>query len=246
MSELCILRSETHKHLKIDTRLLPELGYGTSAVMLMPNEIEEAQRDFPLILRKHPDTGEFFVLAMLGFEEGQNLFLDGHGDWLAAHLPFAFSKGPFMIGFQGDPVDGGKRVLSVDMADPRANVDAGEAVFDMNGGTTSYLNSVNATLAAMDEGMRALKPFIEKLSELDLIEPLKVEARFRNGEKANLSGAYTLADEKLRELKPEQLQELNMRGYLKLAYYISGSLGNLKKLVDLKDKKDKQESVFVN
>lgn len=239
MGEHAVIRSETHKNLKIDTRFLPELGYSNSAVMLMPNEIVEAQKDFPVVFRKHPETGEFFLVALLGFQEGQNLFLGSNGEWLASHLPLSFARGPFLIGFDKNESGVEKPVLSVDMSDPRSNESNGEPIFDSEGNATKYLDRVNHALAAMDQGMRQLKPLVEKFTEYKLIEPLNVEVQFDSGEKINMSGAYTVSEERLGELDGSELKSLSDAGCLGLAFYISGSVLNIKRMIELKNMLDR-------
>lgn len=82
-----------------------------------PSEFAELQREYPIFLRRDADTGGWQSVALLGFEQHENLFLQGDR-WNAAYLPGAAAKGPFLIGFQENHVDGAltrEAVLHVDL-----------------------------------------------------------------------------------------------------------------------------------
>ncbi len=229
-----LLDNKTHKDLRVESAYFPGLGYDVGAVMLSPNELLDAQREYPIVLRKHHETGEFFINALLGFESDQNLFLGERGDWNADYIPFSVAKGPFMIGVKRDNQGADRPVLSIVRDDPRVG-DQGVSLFDEQGGSSPYLTQVNAALAGMHEGMQVLKPFIEMLSSLGLIEPLKMDIEFKDGSSGQLSGMYTIPEERLRELTAQQLLELNEKNYLSMAFYISGSLTNVYKLIRIRN-----------
>jgi hypothetical protein len=113
------------------TRHSAEFGDNVQAVLTFPTEYGDIQREYPLLFRKDPGSGEFQSIALLGLERGENLFLD-EGRWSASYVPGIVARGPFLIGFQEQEVDGETHrepVIHVDLDDPRVNETEGEAVF---------------------------------------------------------------------------------------------------------------------
>ena len=79
-----------------------------------------------LVLRD--ENGDFYPLALFGFEKKENLFLDDSG-WHAPYVPAMIRREPFMIGFQASKELGDAehaRMLSLDMDHPRVNTETGE------------------------------------------------------------------------------------------------------------------------
>lgn len=233
MAKLQVLTSTAHADAGVVTEYLPQLGYAQGAVMVLPNEILHAQRELALLFRKHPETGRLHLNALLGFDEKENLFLDEQGGWKGNYVPMAFEKGPFLITFQGEGNQ--KAVLSVDIEDPRYQEQGGEKLFNSKGQPSEYLQKVNNVLAAMHEGMQMVDPMVDAFNKYELIEPVSLDIQLANGEKINFAGAYTIAEEKLRKLEPQAVSELNVNGMLSAAYYIAGSLSNVKNLINFKN-----------
>lgn len=235
MTQLQTLNPHEHRNLGVLTDYLPQLGYQHGSVMVMPNEIQDIQKEYAILFRKHPETGRLFLNALLGFNEKENLFLDGEGNWLADYIPLAVSKGPFLIGFTQDG-EHSKPVLSIDMDDPRVVQNAGTLLFTENLDASDYLNQVNQQLAQMHEATPMQNAMIESFNQYELIEPVSIEVELNNGEQINFAGAYTISEEKLAALSADALSKLNQHGFLSAAFYIAGSLGNIKKLISLKNK----------
>lgn len=237
MADYQLLNKKKHKNLRVKANYTADLGYGVGAIMVLNNELLAAQREYPIIFRKHPDTGRFFPNALLGFTAEENLFLDGKGNWCAEHIPLAAAKGPFIIGFQ-DIGNGPQPSAYIDLADPRVtDGPEGEALFEEDGNLTRYMDYISQILLLMHEATGSVARMVELFVELDLIEPLTLDIQFNNGEKLKFQGGYTIPEEKLAELDSDALMKLHASGFLAAAYYISGSLENVKKLIDVRNKR---------
>ena len=94
-----MLNNITHKDLRVITRYGAEFGDNIGTVLTFPTEYGDVQREYPIFFRKDPQTGEFQSIALLGFQQDENLFLDESG-WNAAYIPGIVARGPFLIGFQ--------------------------------------------------------------------------------------------------------------------------------------------------
>lgn len=242
MANLQALDPSAHKGLQVDTSYSSGLGYDQGAVMVMPHEIRAMQREYPLVLRKHPDTGRFFVNALLGFAERENLYLDGAGGWRAKYIPQAFRKGPFMIGLAGEG-DKKRAIVSIDLDDARVCKDSsgeerGERLFDNGGQPTPYLQQVNRDLATMHENVPVMHAMAEAFGEAGIVEPVRAKIQLDNGEKIELAGAHAIAEEPLQGLDAARLHKLSERNFLSAAWYIAGSLDNLGQLVRFKNQRN--------
>src|SRR5690606_14413123 len=144
MTNPVLLNNIAHKDLKVINRYGPEFGDNVSGVITFPTEYGDIQREYPILFRKDPSTNEFQSVALLGFNKDENLFL-ADDRWNASYIPGVVARGPFMIGFQTQEIDGELRkepVIHVDMDNPRISNSEGESVFKEHGGNTPSLEQV--------------------------------------------------------------------------------------------------------
>jgi hypothetical protein len=233
MAKLEALNPQIHSQTKINTQFANKLGYDQGAVMVMPNELRDVQREYAILFRKHAETGRLFPNALLGFSENENLYISTNNEWRADYVPMAFKKGPFLIGFKQSEA-GQTPIISIDMDDPRVDSLGDEAIFDADNQPTEYLKKINDILLQMHENSLMMTNMVDAFNQLDLIEPLTLDIQLHNGEEINFAGAYTISEEKLMSLKGQDLERLNGSGFLSAAYYIAGSLGNIQKLINFK------------
>jgi hypothetical protein len=198
------------------------------------------QREYPIFFRKDPHSGEFQSVALLGLQPDENLFLQQDGGWQAAYVPGIVTRGPFLIGFQNQDVDGELRrepVIHVDLDNPRISRTEGEPVFLPQGGNSRYLERIGTILQGIHQGLALSKAMFEAFGAYDLIEPVNVEIKFNAEEQFNLRGLYTISEEKLRALDGDALFKLNSAGFLQGAFLVVASLNNVKKLIDMKHRR---------
>src|SRR3546814_10732133 len=67
------------------------------ATLTVPNEFRNVQGHFPILFRREPGRDDFIALALFGFENGENLFLDT-ARWDARYRPWSLAIQPFLIG----------------------------------------------------------------------------------------------------------------------------------------------------
>lgn len=239
MTRHVLLNNITHKDLKVVTRYSADYGDNVSGVVTFPTEYVDIQREYPILFRKDPTTHEFQSIALLGFEKNENLFLE-EGGWNASYIPGIVTRGPFLIGFQEQEIDGDYRkepVIHIDMDNPRLSETDGEPVFLQHGGNTAYLERVAATLNLIHQGMAMSKAMFRAFESLGLIETVAIEIVLNDSQTINLNGYYTISEEKLMELNGEALVTLNRSGFLRCAFLVAASLANVKKLIDIKNRK---------
>lgn len=242
-----LLNNVEHKNLRVVTRHGAEFGEAVGSVPTFPTEFAEILREYPIFFRKDPNTGEFSCVALLGFARDENLFLEGDR-WNASYVPGVIARGPFLIGFQ-ERQDGGELrrepVIHVDMDDKRLSESEGDLVFLENGGNSRYLERIANILGGLNEGIAAGKAMVEVFRKFDLIDPIKLDLKFPNGQ-YEVVGLHTISAQKMRNLTAEQLFELNRSGFLQGAYLVMASLNNVQMLIERKQRREQSQAAMAS
>jgi hypothetical protein len=214
MTQIVPLNKEAHRSLVVDGRAAAAYGDNRHFVRVIVKEFPELLVHYPILFSKHPKTGELYCGAMLGFDEGENLFLE---EWSERQFyrPLSLQRGPFYS--QGPD-------LAIDLDDPRVGAEGGKPLFTEQGQPTLYLQSIIWAFQDLNPGVEMTRLFIARLLELKLIEAVDVEAEFDDGSKRQCVGLYTIDQQALSELPDEVVVELFRRGYLRLIHYMIASL----------------------
>jgi hypothetical protein len=239
MANTVLLDNINHGDLKVITRHSAEFGDNVNQVQTFPTEFEDIQREYPIFFRKAPETGEYQAVALLGLDKGENLFLDETG-WHARYIPAILARGPFMIGFQEQEVDGEPRkepMIHVDLDDPRVSKTEGEPLFLPHGGNSPHLERISRALQTVYDGLEIGRSMFAAFDELELFEPVKVEFQLSDTEQYTAGHFYAISRNKLAGLDGASLEKLNKAGFLQSAFLALSSLGNVSKLIDMKNRK---------
>ena len=179
MTNNVLLNNATHKDLRIITTRSAAYGDDQMSALTFPTEFRSIQAYYPIVFRKASDTGQFQPLALLGFKQGQNLFLNESG-WDAPYVPLIVERQPFLIGFQQkleNGVMGREMVVHVDLDSPRVSRSTGEALFREHGSASEFLERINSVLLAIHEGIESTASFIAALLEHELLESTQFSRR---------------------------------------------------------------------
>ena len=227
MQKTELLNNIAHKDLRVITRRGAEFGDAVMSCLAIPDEFRNLQAHYPIVFQKNAE-GQFQPLALLGLQDGQNLFL-GTDDWNKQYIPLALQREPFMIGVADDEL----RML-VDMASPRISPGAeGEAVFLPQGGNTDFLEHANSILKALHEGLQATPEFVQTLLAHDLLESFVLDVERPDGTHGRLVGMYTIHEERLAALDAKVIGLLHEADYLQPIYMAIASMSNFHKLIQL-------------
>lgn len=221
-----LLNNVDHKDLRIHTGHGERWGDAVMAAITFPTEFRNVQAYYPIVFQKRPDGSGFQALALFGFREGENLFLDGER-WDAAYVPAAVLRQPFMIGF-----DGPTPVIHLDTANPRVGAAGGEPVFRPHGGSTEYLERMQDLLTGLHQGLQATPAFCAALESHQLLEPFALDIEHGDGTLERWSGFYTVNEERLAALDAAALAALHRDGHLEPAYMVLASMTKLRDLLD--------------
>jgi hypothetical protein len=116
----------------------------------------------PIFFSKGNNEGEFISIALLGFENNENLFLDNAG-WNASYIPMMVQRQPFSIGFQVSDEGDKKPIVSIETISPRISMNSGQSVFDADGNPTEYMTRVMKKLEALHYGHEHNKGFYRSI-----------------------------------------------------------------------------------
>jgi hypothetical protein len=235
MTSHIALDSNVHRDLRIRAGASAELGDQVMACLTVPSEFRRLQNEFPILFRRDLDSGRFSALALFGFENGENLFLE-EGRWDARYRPLALSIQPFLV---GRPKGEGSSEVHIDLDHSRVAEAGNEGLrpFDDHGRPTPYLEGIMAGLDELDQGHRSSADFFAALERYDLLEPFSFDVELGDGSSHRLVGYHLIDEEKLHALEPGALAELHSAGYLMPIFMALASVSNLAALVARKNKR---------
>ncbi|GAB4524283.1 MAG: SapC family protein [Amphiplicatus sp.] len=244
MTRTALLNNIDHAKLRVITRYAAEFGDNVNQTLVFPTEFEEVQREYPIFFRKD-ESGTFQSVALLGFEKGENLFLDENG-WNARYVPAAQARGPFSIALRRSDEAGAppEPMIHVDLDHPRISETEGEPVFLPHGGNSPYLERVAQALRVIHRGVETSKSMFAAFEACGLIEPVTVEVRLSDTEKVTIPNRFTISRERLQRLSGEKLETLHKSGFFYAAFMALASLGNVSRLIELKNRKRAAEGAI--
>lgn len=238
MSNFALLNNVDHQDVRVITERSAAYGDNVMYAMTFPFEFRDIQAHYPILFQKD-ENGDFYPVALFGFEQQENLFLDRHG-WNARYVPAMIRRQPFLIGYQipKDQPDGeANRMLSIDMDHPRVSRETGEPLFQPLGGRTEYLEQVANLLEAIYQGTEHNKAFAAALDEHNLIESVGFDIALDDGTRNQLLGFYAIDEERVQQLSGDVLGRFNEQGYLMPLFMVLASMTNMRTLIEEKNRR---------
>jgi hypothetical protein len=240
MANLVAVDNKNHRKVQIDTRKVALHGAELNMVPVIMSEFSNAAVQYPLVLTKNGDTGEFVCVALLGFEVGENLFWQ-NGEWQGLYFPLQIRRQPFFV---GNPSTGSKaatenddHIVCIDSQSSAITEEGGMALFDERGLDTDFFQQTKACLAQLLTGEAENKILIENLQSMDLLQSMSLEITFVNQVSTRLNGLYTVNQDKLAKLNDEQVLQLHKLGLMGATHTLVTSLGQVQTLIDLKNQR---------
>lgn len=230
MSHPVTLNNIDHKDLRIITKKSAAMGDNHMLALTFADEFRQIQAHYPIFFHKQEHSGEFYPVALLGFEQGENLFLDPQHGWDASYIPLSIERLPFTIG-----ENNGQQVVNVDLDSPKLSRVEGEPLFLELGGYSPYLEKLTASLDMLHHGVQDNHQFVAKLEACKLIEPITLDITLNNGKQHQLIGFYTINEDTFNALSHEQINDLRDAGYLQAIYMILASHSQVSALINRKN-----------
>jgi SapC len=226
MSNIMLLDSQSHRKLRVHAQPAAHYGDNQRFVAVVVNEFHALAMHYPILFSKDADTGQFYCGAMLGFDAGENLFLDEHRNF-SAYRPLNLQRGPFLAAGSD---------LAIDLDHPRVAPSGDQELFTAAGEPSSYLQSIMGLMRDLRPGLGRTRIFTDTLLSLKLIEPMTITARFDDGTNHEFRGLYTVSRDQLKELADAAVLDLFRRGYLQLIYLMLASLNHVSGLAQRKNR----------
>ena len=244
MAQLVVVDNKNHLNLKIDTNKAEQHGAQLNLVPAVMSEFINMAVQYPLVITKNADTGQFVFAAMLGFEAGENLFWRDE-QWQGLYLPLQIRRQPFFVNNTGKNTDSNANnnsdkenyVVCFDNNSPTISPEGEQAIFDEQGEETEYFQQAKACLAQLLRGEIDNQSLLASLEKMALLQVMQMEITFANQHTTTLKGLYTIDQEKLANLSAENIVTLHSDGHLQAIYTLITSLGQMHQLIDLKNKK---------
>ena len=202
-------------HSKFSSRSSETAPYfaNTHAIPLTIEEFVHAQRHMPIVF----STGDAPVpLALVGLNEGVNVFVDAEGRPLQPfYVPAYVRRYPFMLArLQPDAQE-----LSL-CFDPDSNLvgeyQDGTPLFE-DGKPTENLNSILKFCEDFEMAGQRTQAFMKELAELDLLIDGEVSIQPSSADQPFVYRGFRMVDEaKFRDLHGDQLRKINQNGMLPL------------------------------
>jgi hypothetical protein len=238
MTKKVLLNNVDHHDLRVIATHSAAFGDSINQALIFPSEFDDIHREYPILFRKDTN-GEFQSVALLGLDRDENLFLDGAG-WHARYIPAAQQRGPFSIGLsEGRSADQSapEPMIHVDLDHARISRSEGEPLFLTHGGNAPYLEHIAHVLRIIYAGLEISGPMFAAFEEAALIEPVQLEIKISDTEQYNVANYHTIATDRLAALDGASLARLNSAGFLRLAFLAASSLGNMSRLMEIKNQR---------
>ena len=220
------LNLDQHGKMKVRAMpTLPEAG-GTHAVPLTIDEFALVQRHYPIVFSV---GGAPVPIALMGLNEGVNVFLDANGRPLdpSLYIPAYLRRYPFLLARLRQDSD--ELSLCYDQTSGAVgDFDEGEPLFDgdqPSAATKAILEFCEQFEAA---GIRT-NAFIEELVKTDLLMDGEVAIQPEGVAQPFVYRGFRMIDEeKLRNVRGDELRKMNQNGLLPLIYAHLFSLAQIR------------------
>jgi len=227
-----------HREKHGDLRIAPASDgytYAASAqtVLLAGIEFFDASRQFPIIFVRG-GAERILPFVLLGFEQGENLFVGNDGKWFGSYVPAYIRRYPFIH----NEAEGQMSVF-IDEAFEGFGSEQGERLFE-SGEPTPKLQNILAFLQDYYQQMKKTEAFCAELARLGLLRPIDAQVNLKDGRNYTLSGMLVVDEPKLSQLPDAEVLKLFRSGGLAL---VTSHLLSLKNLAVLMERKSAQIAV---
>ena len=214
-NDLVPLNSNEHAKWKVKGLDNASFMQKQHAIPITSDEFINAARNYPIVF----SIGEQSVpLILMGLNEGVNTFMDDEGRFSEpAYVPAYVRRYPFMLARLRPDAD--ELSLCFDpTTDAIGDHKDGDALFDKDQPTETTKNILNFCEQFEQAGQRTGQ-FVEELEKLGLLMDGEVSIQQTGVEKPFIYRGFKMVnEEKLRELRGDELRKINQNGMLPLIY----------------------------
>lgn len=218
---------DKNKHKDLHVKLSGDFAHAKDTHLAAASLREYAQiaSCMPIIFIKDPKSETTHSVAMLGIEQGVNLFM-AEGKWAGHVVPLNIQRYPFDVRPDGD-----KLGVFIDENSDLVGKE-GEPLFTEEA-PSPYLENRQKLLSELANSEMATRDFVKKIEDLGLFDSVVIRAQYANGQLRNINGMQTISEKRLQALDADTIADLHKIGYLGAIYAVLLSLGQLNRLVQL-------------
>lgn len=200
---------------------------------VMVHEFARAAAIYPVVFLEDKAQDEFRPVALMGLDEGENLFVDAQGKWQASYVPAIIRRYPFALARTGQE---GQFTVCIDEGSALVNQSEGVPLFKEDGEPSEAIENVKRYLGELQQMDQFTRSFCKYFAEHNLFTPLNM--RVRQGQTAkNISGCYVVNEERLNNLSNDRFLEMREKRYLPAVYAHLVSLAQIERLMTLKEER---------
>ena len=211
MPEFQLLSKAQHADLKIR----PRTSFIDVVDPILPLTMAELVHAFEFPLAFADVAGTTTLVALCGFQPGQNLYVAPDGKWLGNYVPAIIRQLPFAVLHDNEKDE--QRVC-IDVANPQINRLEGAALFEADGNPAPTLAATIEFLRALEQNRAQTSNAVALLKNYGLLAPWPIKLRDPSGKETNLDGLQQFIAEKLEALDEGAFGELRRTGALLAAY----------------------------
>lgn len=223
--KIAALNGKTHGKKKVKPLTSFKFAENQNLASLIIGEFYLAAGVYPIVFVK---TGETFMpFALMGFKQGENLFLDENGQWQASYIPAVIRRYPFVLGKSDGRDD---MMLCIDEESGLLSDDEGESLFQEDGQPGPMVEKARNFLTELHRSGQFTSKFAKELMDRDLLSPLQI--KITEGEETmNVTGCLAVNEKKFNEISDEDFLALRKIGALPLIYAHLLSLNQMNQLI---------------
>ncbi|MFQ5467793.1 MAG: SapC family protein, partial [Kiloniellaceae bacterium] len=203
---------------------------GAHAVVLHAQEFRLAAACYPIVFS---DDESAMPLAVLGYREARNVFVDEAGQWAeGTYVPAYVRRYPFA---SGEGPKSGEMLLYVDAAsdlivDMESNPDA-EPLF-ADGQPAEATKRALEFCAAFQRQVPDTRAFVDAVIGHELIQPKEIRLELPGGGNQLLTGLRLIDEARFNALPDQVFLDWRRRGWVALVYWHWASMDNFRRLLD--------------
>jgi hypothetical protein len=183
------------------------------AVPVIIDEFVQVQRHFPIIFAAADNP---VPLALMGLNEGVNVFLDENGKFTEQlYVPAYIRRYPFMLAQLGPNPQ--EMSLCFDPTSEAVGPDGDVVKLFEDGKPSEGTQSILKFCESFEEGAQRTGAFLKELQDLDLLMDGEVTIQPEGAAQPHIYRGFKMVnEEKVRELRGDQLRKMTQNGMMTL------------------------------
>lgn len=233
MSQISVLTPDRHGLQRWQRYENYLFSRGNALAPLVLSELPRAVMSLPIAFIRQDER--YMPVAVLGLDQGKNLFVAHNGKWLGNYVPASIRGYPFVL---LPNTDNSQLVLCIDESSgllSSASDGRGEVLFDESGRPSPEVQSVMNFLTQVQQGRLVTETACDALTQHNCIQPLSITHKIDESHERKIEGLYQVDEAALNALPDDAYLALRACGALLMANCQLLSMQHLSMLGQLAD-----------